>query len=133
MGDEGFDQIAAGVFDSFGTAEMGGVCLNEGRIEVVLADQQAKLVAEPLGLPFEPLEPFSRLNHWNCENRSNCSKMSALRGREPTEFLDRAEADAVGFAESAIDGPGFGDAHFGAADKRRDVGRIGIAIADESL
>ena len=46
MGNEGFDQIAAGLFEGFGTAEMGGVGLHEIRIEVVLADQKAELVAE---------------------------------------------------------------------------------------
>ncbi len=49
MRDERFDQIAASVLDSFGTAEMGGIFLNEGRIEVVLSDQKAELVAEPAG------------------------------------------------------------------------------------
>ena len=46
MGDEGFDQIAAGVFDGFGAAEMSGISLHETRIEVVVADQKAQLVAE---------------------------------------------------------------------------------------
>ena len=47
MGDEGLDQIAARVLKGFGTAEMSGISLDEGRIEVVLADQKAELVAEP--------------------------------------------------------------------------------------
>ena len=46
MGDEGFDQIAAGLLKCFGTAEVGGVGLHEVRIEVVLADQKAELIAE---------------------------------------------------------------------------------------
>jgi len=49
MGDEGLDQFAARVLDCFSAAEMSGIFLNEGRIEVVLPDQQAELVAEPTG------------------------------------------------------------------------------------
>ncbi len=47
MGDEGFDQIAAGALEGFGAAEIGGVRFDEIRIEVVLADQKAELIAEP--------------------------------------------------------------------------------------
>jgi len=47
--DKGFDQIATRVFDGLGSAEMCGISLNESRIEVVLADQQAELVSEPTG------------------------------------------------------------------------------------
>ena len=49
MRDEGFDQIAARVLDRFGSAEMCGISLNESRIEIVLADQQAELIPEPAG------------------------------------------------------------------------------------
>ena len=46
MRDEGFDQFATGALESFSAAEVGGISLNESRIEVVLADQKAELVAE---------------------------------------------------------------------------------------
>ena len=72
-----------------------------------------------------PLFPFVEVA---CDDRRS--------GREgpgrPAEFLDRAEADAVGFAEGAVDGAGFGDAHLGAVDQGGDVGWIGIAVADEA-
>ena len=55
------------------------------------------------------------------------------RTRRPPEFFDRAEADAIGLAEGAVDGAGLGDAHFGSVDQGRDVGRISIAISDEAL
>ena len=59
MRDEGFDQIAARVLDGLGAAEMGGIFLNEGRIEVVLADQKAELVAEAAGATVRAIpEPF---------------------------------------------------------------------------
>ena len=35
----------------------------------------------------------------------------------PGEFLDRAKPDAIGLAEGAVDGAGFGDAHFCAVDQ----------------
>ncbi len=38
-------------------------------------------------------------------------------GRAGTEFFDRTQADAVGLAQGAIDGPGFGDTHLGTADQ----------------
>ena len=51
---------------------------------------------------------------------------------EGPDFLDRADADAVGFAQGAVDGSGFRHAHFGAVDKERDIGRIGVAVADKA-
>ncbi len=47
MRNEGFDQISAGILDRFGTAEMGSVSFDQIGIEVVLADQEAELIAEP--------------------------------------------------------------------------------------
>jgi hypothetical protein len=44
----------------------------------------------------------------------------------------RADADAVGLAQGAIDGTGFGHLHLGPADERGDVGRVGVAVTDEA-
>ena len=49
------------------------------------------------------------------------------------DFFNRADANAVGLAQGAVDGPRFGYTHFGAMDEERDVGRIGIAIANKTL
>jgi hypothetical protein len=46
VGDEGLDQVPAGLPDGLGTAEVRGVGLHEVGIEVVLADQEAEPVAE---------------------------------------------------------------------------------------
>jgi hypothetical protein len=54
------------------------------------------------------------------------------RRREGSELFDRTQADTISLAESAIDGAGFGHAHLGPADKRRDVRRISVTEADES-
>ena len=51
----------------------------------------------------------------------------------PPQLLDGAEADAIGFSECAVDRSGFGNAHLGATDERRDVGGIGVAESHESL
>src|SRR5579864_1559726 len=51
---------------------------------------------------------------------------------EGAEFLDRATAYAIGFAEGAVNSPSFGDAHLGPANKRRHVGRIGVPITAET-
>jgi hypothetical protein len=47
VGDEGFNQFAARALQSFSAAEVGRVSLNKCRIEIVLADYEAKLIAEP--------------------------------------------------------------------------------------
>ncbi len=46
MGDKGLDQVSAGSFESFRTAEVRGVRLNKSRIEVVLPDKEAESVSQ---------------------------------------------------------------------------------------
>src|SRR5271169_552096 len=46
MGDEGFDQIPTGFFESFGAAEVRGVGLHKCGVEIKLPNQKAKLVPE---------------------------------------------------------------------------------------
>lgn len=49
------------------------------------------------------------------------------------KLLDGAEGNAVGLAQGAIDGAGFGHAHLGVVeDERRDVAGMGITVADEA-
>src|SRR5437899_6111255 len=50
-----------------------------------------------------------------------------------TDLFDRTDADAVRLAQCPVDRPGLGDSHLGPANQRGDVGRIGIAVADEPL
>ena len=49
-----------------------------------------------------------------------------------TDLFDRADTDAVCFAQSAVDGASLGDAHLGAMDEEGDIGRIGVAIANKA-
>jgi hypothetical protein len=49
-----------------------------------------------------------------------------------SDLLDRANPDAIGLAQSTIDGSSFGYSHFGAPNQQRNIGRIGIAVAHET-
>ncbi len=51
---------------------------------------------------------------------------------ERPDLLDRADADAVGLAQGAIDGSGLGDSHFSPVNQCGNIGGVGIAIADET-
>src|ERR1700722_630221 len=124
MGDEGPDLVFGGVSKSWGSAIVGRIGFHEAGVELVLADQQAELVAEArLTVLVTVVSARGR--------RILMRSVRAGRTRRPTEFLDGAEADAVCLAEGAVDSPGFGDAHLGAVDQGRDVRGIGIAIANE--
>jgi len=49
------------------------------------------------------------------------------------KLFERAQGDAVGLAEGAIDGTGFGHAHFGVVeDQGRNIAGMGVAVADEA-
>ena len=49
------------------------------------------------------------------------------------KLFERAEGDAVGLAQRAIDGASFGHAHLGVVeDEGRDVSRMGIAVPNEA-
>jgi hypothetical protein len=48
---------------------------------------------------------------------------------EGSDFLDRADADAVGLAQSAVDSPCLGDSHLSPVDERRNVGWVGVAVS----
>src|SRR5438105_1879317 len=58
---------------------------------------------------------------------------SWLARRGSAQFLDGAGSDAISLAQSAVDSAGFGDAHLGAQNHRRHIGRIRIAEADKSF
>jgi DNA-binding transcriptional ArsR family regulator len=67
-----------------------------------------------------------------CRGFSYLPLTSFGRPREPTQFLDRAQADAIGFAKGAVNCPCLGHTHFGAADQRRDVRWVGIAETEKT-
>ena len=59
-------------------------------------------------------------------------RWTTIAGERP-KFFDGAGADPVCLAQGAVDRPRFGDAHLSPMHKIRDVGRIGVPVADESL
>ena len=127
MGDEGLDQFTAGATESFGTAEVCGIGLHEIRIEVVLADQKAELIPQA--------EAGRCPSRWRSEIRLNDEGVAEGLGEleNAPKLLNRAEADPVGLAQGAIDRPCLSDAHLSSVDQGRDIGRIRVAVADESL
>jgi hypothetical protein len=66
--------------------------------------------------------------------KSPAQLRNLLLGQGPRrKLLQRTESDAIGFAQSAVDGAGFGHAHLGVVeDQGRDVAGMGIAVADEA-
>src|ERR1700756_5512732 len=50
-----------------------------------------------------------------------------------TDLFDRANANTVRLTQCPVDRPGLGNSHLGPANRRGDIGRIGIAVADEPL
>jgi hypothetical protein len=49
------------------------------------------------------------------------------------KLFERTEGDAVGFAQGAIDGAGFGHAHLGVVeDQRRNIARMSVSKAHEA-
>src|SRR5208282_562981 len=111
MSDEGLDQVPAGFADFLGSAEISGVSLDQGRIELVLADQQAESITQPRlaiagTVPIRMTGIDSLIPGW------------FWRRRGKPEFFNRTEPDSVRFAQSAIDGSSLGNAHLGSADWR---------------
>jgi hypothetical protein len=90
----------------------------------VLADQQAEAVAETrlAGVATFSVHGGVALIGWPGRVWSGC----------PAKLFERTESDAVGLAEGAVDGAGFGDAHLGAVDQRRNVGGGGVPVTDEA-
>ena len=107
--DERLDLSLAGVAERWGTAIISGIGLHEAGIEPVLADQQAELVAEAR---LTVLVAVVSIRGKSGLTRS----IRPLRSGRPAQFFYRTKANAIGFAEGAIDGTSLGDAHLGAVD-----------------
>jgi hypothetical protein len=118
--DEVLDLFPAGLSKRLRAAEFDGVGLYQFGIELVLPNDLAESVAD-LRASAVPIAICTLW--WTFFNRT----------RKCSDFLDRAESDAVGFAQGTIDGTRFGYTHFSAADKRRNIGWISIAITNEAF
>jgi len=83
LSDKGFNQVTAGLFQGLCTAETNGVCFHERWIEVVLADQQAELVAETSLTVLVAAIPIRG-------RRVLIGSVSARSSRRPPKFFNRA-------------------------------------------
>jgi hypothetical protein len=109
-GNEGFDQVSAGVAKSFGSAEISRIAFHEGGIEFVFANQEAELVPQP-GVTIVCTVRSARFI-W-----SRVIIRGTLCAGRPPQLFNRTESDSVRLAQSAINSPCLCDAHFGAANE----------------
>jgi hypothetical protein len=96
----------------------------QGRVKLVLANDQAETIAERMAIAVGGLD-FHRRLLFLVRRRKQARKRS--------ELLDRANADTVRLAQGTVDGTRFGNPHLGTLDAGRDIGGIGIAISYESF
>ena len=125
---EVFDLLPAGLFEGLYPAEIDSVRLNQDRIELMLPDKLAKAVAKEVlavstvaadGL-WGPLAVVAIVIR--CE-----------RARKGSNFLHRADADAVRLTQSSIDCTSLCNSHFRPADQIGGIGWVGIAVANKAL
>src|ERR1035438_3162457 len=125
---EAFDLLASGVFEGFGTAEIDSIGFHQFGIEFVLADDLAEPVADLVtSTPIAVSVSVGILGR-------KLTLIGSPRHRTGirSDLLNRADTDAIRLAQSAIDGSCLRDAHLGAADQQRDIGRVSIAVAYET-
>ena len=110
-------------------AELGGIALDVGSIEIVLANEQTETITKQrLAIAREIPIVFRVLLEIRREAVAGVNRSGGT-----TDFFDRAETNAIGLAECAVDGSGFGDSHLGATHQRGDIRWIGISVTDKSL
>jgi hypothetical protein len=109
VGDEVLDLLAGGIAQGLHATEIGRIGLDQGGIELMLANQLVEAITDrPASAVPVAIGGLRRLlGLWT---RSGLTS-------EGTDLLDRADADAIGLAQGAIDGSRFGHAHLGAVDK----------------
>lgn len=103
MGDKGLNQFTTGAAESFGATKVRRIGLYKVGVKVVLANQEAQLVAEPRLAVAGTIGGMGTVRRRRTRARSG-------QTRKGTQFLDRTEAYAIGFAEGAIDSACLGDA-----------------------
>jgi len=123
MRHEVLDLLAGGITQGLDRAEVGGVGLDQVGIELMLADHLAEAIAHrttaiSVGRLRRQLLRLRRCLGWFADG---------------SNFFNGANSDSVGLAQSTVNGASFRYAHFSAVDKKRDIGRIGVAVTDEVL
>src|SRR5205823_1069382 len=105
-------------------AKVDSISFDQSGIEVVLANYLTETIAD-LWTAEVPIDWLG----WN----SACRIVCECRLCTGTEFLHRADTDAVSFSQCPINCARFCDSHFCASQKRRDSRRVGVAVTSESL
>src|ERR1035437_10037619 len=125
---EAFDLLTSGVFEGFSAAEVDGIGFHQLGIELVLADDLAESVADLVTSTTIAVPVSDGIVGRKFTLIGTPRRWTGIR----SDLLDRADSDAIRLAQSTIDGSGFRDPHLGAADQQRNVGRVGVAVADEA-
>jgi hypothetical protein len=122
--DEGFDQIPAGFFEGFSSAEVSCVGLNERGIQIVSANQEAELVTDlhqqlpvnPQSSHAEPLGFITNRSHYVIDNKG-----TNIFGGQPIIWGNRPRRSAVTSAS--------GDFRRPSAPKNRGTNPLGRSRA----
>src|SRR5438876_7235122 len=124
MSNEVLDLLARGVTQRLGAAEVDGIALHQVGIELVLANDLAKPIADLWAAAVS-----ARRLRWELARL-----MPRLRGMgSRSDFIDRADADTVCLAQCTVDCTGLSNSQFCAVHEWRNIGGIGITETHESL
>src|SRR5207302_1225221 len=121
--DEVFNLLAGGFAQGLRPTEVDGVSLDQGGIQLVLADDLAQTVAD-FGAA---VIAIGRL--WREFLRISGGLRSFSEG---PDLLCGADADAVGLSQSAVHSPCFCHAHLSASHEKRNIGGVSVAIANKA-
>ena len=126
VGNEGLDQIPAGLAEFLSAAEISGIKFDQGGIELMLADQKTKSVTKSW-LAIAGAVPIGMAGS---DSLPTCGFGS--RGKIP-ELFDRTESNAISLAQGPVNGASFGYAHLGAMHQWGDIRRVCVPPADEAM
>src|ERR1035438_4384715 len=96
---EAFDLLTRGVFEGFGTAEIDSIGFHQLGIEFVLADDLGEPVANLVTSTAIAVPVSVGILGWKLTLIGSPRHRTRIR----SDFLDRADADAIGLAQGAID------------------------------
>jgi hypothetical protein len=138
MNDEVLDLLAGGIAQGLGAAEIYGVRLHQIGIELVLPNELAEAITNPrsisISISVMAMATIVVPNRLGWELTCLFRFTIRLNGTsERSDFLNRADANPIRFAQSAINSPSFGYAHLGAVHERRDIRWIGVTVANKAL
>src|ERR1019366_5834022 len=125
---ETFDLLTSGIFEGFSTAEIDGIGFYQLGIELVLADDLAEPIADLVTSTTIAVPVSVGILGRTLTLIGSTRNRTGIR----SDLLDRADSDAIRLAQGTINRSGFCYAHLGAADQQRNVGGIGVPVADET-